>query len=40
MYQWAAPYGPYIEPDKDLPVEDNRGYWVKENQNTTATVPL
>jgi hypothetical protein len=31
MYYWTAPYGPYIEPNNDQPVEDNRGYWVKEN---------
>ena len=37
MYQWAAPYGPYSGPNKNLPVEDNRGYWVKENQDITIT---
>jgi hypothetical protein len=38
MYYWTAPGGPYIEPpNKNLPVEDNRGYWVKENQDTTIT---
>jgi uncharacterized membrane protein len=40
MYQWAAPYGPYSEPTKTLPVEDNRGYWVKENMNYSVTIPL
>jgi hypothetical protein len=37
MYYWTAPNGPYIEAPKTLPVEDNRGYWVKENQDTTIT---
>jgi len=37
---WAAPFGPYKAPDKNKPVEDNRGYWVKENQDKTVTVPL
>jgi len=37
MYQWAAPYGPYSIPNKDLPVKDNIGYWVKENQDKTVT---
>ena len=33
MYYWTAPYGPYSAPSKTKPVEDNRGYWVKVNQN-------
>jgi len=40
MYYWTAPGGPYSEPPNNQPVEDNLGYWVKENQSTTATVPL
>jgi hypothetical protein len=41
MYYWDAPGGPYNEPpNKDLPVEDNRGYWVKENQNISVTIPI
>jgi hypothetical protein len=36
MYYWTAPYGPYSEPNKNLPVEDNRGYWVLVNQNCTV----
>jgi len=40
MYQWAAPYGPYSGPNKNLPVEDNRGYWIHVGENTTVTVPL
>jgi hypothetical protein len=37
MYYWTAPGGPYVEPTYTLPVEDNRGYWVRENQDTTIT---
>ena len=40
MYYWNAPFGPYKAPDKTKPVEDNRGYWVKLNQDKTVTVPL
>ena len=40
MYYWNAPFGPYIEPNNDQPVEDNRGYWVHVDENTTVTVPL
>ena len=40
MYYWDAPYGPYIEPPNNQPVEDNRGYWVHVDENTTVTVPL
>jgi len=40
MYYWEAPYGPYIEPNNDQPVEDNLGYWVYLKENKTVTVPL
>jgi len=40
MYYWDAPLGPYTEPNKNLPIKDNRGYWVKLNQDKTVTVPL
>ena len=40
MYYWTAPDGPYNEPNKDQPVEDNRGYWVKVDSDKTVTVPL
>jgi hypothetical protein len=40
MYYWTAPGGPYIEPTYTLPVEDNRGYWVRENQSHSVTIPL
>jgi hypothetical protein len=40
MYYWEAPYGPYNEPNKNLPVEDNRGYWVKLDVDKSVTVPL
>jgi len=40
MYYWTAPYGPYIEPTYTLPVEDNRGYWVRENQNLSVQIPI
>ena len=40
MYYWEAPYGPYVEAPNDAPVKLGVGYWVKVNQNTTATVPL
>ena len=40
MYQWVAPYGPYSGPNKDLPVEDNRSYWVWVSNDKTVTVPL
>jgi len=36
MYYWEAPYGPYNEPNYSAPVEDNRGYWVKVNQDKTV----
>jgi hypothetical protein len=36
MYYWNAPYGPYSEPNKNIPVEDNRGYWVFVNQSCTV----
>jgi subtilisin family serine protease len=36
MYYWDAPGGPYSEPNKDLPVEDNRGYWIWVNQDKTV----
>jgi len=35
---WDAPLGPYNEPNKNLSVEDNRGYWVKENQDDNVAV--
>jgi len=37
---WTAPYGPYIIPNNNQPVEDNRGYWVKVDRDWTVTVPL
>jgi hypothetical protein len=40
MYYWTAPGGPYNEPSKNLPVEDNRGYWVGENQNWSVQIPI
>jgi hypothetical protein len=40
MYYWVAPNGPYSEPNKNLPVEDNRGYWVKVNQNWSVQIPI
>jgi hypothetical protein len=40
MYYWTAPGGPYSEPNKNLPVQDNRGYWVKVSENVTVTIPL
>ena len=40
MYYWEAPYGPYVEAPNNAPVKLGVGYWVKVNQNTTATVPL
>jgi len=40
MYYWDAPYGPYKEPDRTKPVEDNRGYWVKENQIWSVQIPI
>jgi hypothetical protein len=38
MYYWAS--GGYAIPPENQPVEDNRGYWVHVDENTTATVPL
>jgi len=38
MYYWTAPDGPYNEPNKDQPVEDNRGYWVHVDESTTVTM--
>jgi hypothetical protein len=38
MYYWAS--GGYAIPPKNSPVQDNLGYWVKVNQNTTVMVPL
>jgi parallel beta-helix repeat protein len=38
MYYWVAPNGPYSEPNKNLPVEDNCGYWVKLNVEANVTV--
>jgi len=38
MYYWTG--GGYSIPNKYLPVDDNRGYWVKVNENKTLTVPL
>jgi hypothetical protein len=40
MYYWEAPLGPYSEPAKTQPLEDNRGYWIKENQSLNVTIPL
>jgi hypothetical protein len=40
MYYWTAPGGPYIEPTYTLPVEDNRGYWVRESQNWSVQIPI
>jgi len=38
MYYWTG--GGYSVPDRNKPVQDNIGYWVKENKNITVTVPL
>jgi len=35
MYYWTGTG--YKAPDKTKPVEDNRGYWVKVNEDTTIT---
>jgi len=37
---YTAPYGPYGEAPSTSPIEDNRGYWVKENQNYSVTIPI
>ena len=38
MSYWNAPFGPYGEAPKDQPVDDNRGYWVKLNQDDNVVV--
>jgi hypothetical protein len=40
MYYWTAPGGPYSAPNKDKPVEDNRGYWVKIDTDYSVTIPI
>ena len=38
MFYWTG--GGYSPVNKNLPVDDNRGYWVKLNLNYSVTSPI